>query len=186
MLEDRWLVMRLRRGSRDAFGRIYQKYRSDLLALAISLARDRARAEDALHDAFVGLARTAPRLRPTVNLKAYLATAVANRVRNQFRDGQREDVMENPPASAAESDDAPDRRSMLADDLRCVARALEELPDDQREVIVLHLLHGLRFRDVAAGLDLSINTVQSRYRYGLAKLRSTLQEVLDHEVARIH
>jgi len=49
---------------------------------------------------------------------------------------------------------------------------LARLPYEQCEVIVLHLHQGMRFREIAKALDVSINTVQSRYRYGLEKLRS--------------
>ena len=56
-----------------------------------------------------------------------------------------------------------------ADKLRT---ALAELPYEQREVIVLHLHGDLTFAEVARQQDVSINTVQSRYRYGLDKLRS--------------
>jgi len=51
---------------------------------------------------------------------------------------------------------------------------LARLPYDQREVIVLHLHHGTRFSEIAEAQHVSINTVQSRYRYGMDKLRSML------------
>ncbi len=53
-----------------------------------------------------------------------------------------------------------------------VARA--ELPDEQREIVVLHLQGELTFREIARLQQVSINTAQSRYRYGLNKLRSAL------------
>lgn len=53
MLEDRVLVWRLNRGSVDALARIYEKYRDDLLRLALSLLRDKSEAEDAVQDVFV-------------------------------------------------------------------------------------------------------------------------------------
>jgi RNA polymerase sigma-70 factor (ECF subfamily) len=55
---------------------------------------------------------------------------------------------------------------------------LNRIPYEQREVIVLHLHHGMRFREIARTFDISINTVQSRYRYGLDKLRTILKSVV--------
>ncbi len=52
--------------------------------------------------------------------------------------------------------------------------ALAELPYEQREVVVLHLQADMKFRDIAKSQGVTINTVQSRYRYGLDKLRSLL------------
>ena len=63
----------------------------------------------------------------------------------------------------------------LEQELVCrVGDALAELPYEQREVILLHLHSGLTFREIAASQKMSINTVQSRYRYGLQKLKSEL------------
>jgi RNA polymerase sigma-70 factor (ECF subfamily) len=68
----------------------------------------------------------------------------------------------------------PDRLAMSAELYRQVEQAMTELPYDQREVIILHLQSGMRFRAIAAAQGVSINTIQSRYRYGLDKLRSLL------------
>ena len=60
-----------------------------------------------------------------------------------------------------------------------ISRLLQSLPDDQREVLVLHLWADLSFREIADQLDISANTAASRYRYGLEKLRSGSSELLD-------
>ena len=52
--------------------------------------------------------------------------------------------------------------------------ALAELPYEQREVVILHVQGGMKFRAIAKSRNVSINTIQSRYRYGLDKLRSLL------------
>jgi len=57
-----------------------------------------------------------------------------------------------------------------------VARALSRLPDDQREIIILKVFEGLTFKEIASVCGLSINTASSRYRYGLEKLRSLMEE----------
>ncbi|MHC4581225.1 MAG: sigma-70 family RNA polymerase sigma factor, partial [Planctomycetota bacterium] len=55
-----------------------------------------------------------------------------------------------------------------------IGRAMAELPSEQREVVVLHLQSKMKFRQIARSQGVSVNTVQSRYRYGLDKLRSML------------
>lgn len=186
MLEDRWLIWKLKRGSKDAMGRIYGKYKDKLFALALSLTRDRSRAEDALHDAFVGLARTASHLDSKMNLPAYLAASVANRVRNQHRDLAHEELVFDPPEAIVPVEDSPENEALRSDLMRRLEVALAELPESQSEVILLHLQQGLRFREIAAALNISINTAQSRYRYGLDKLRTDLGNEVNHEVARVH
>jgi RNA polymerase sigma-70 factor (ECF subfamily) len=55
-------------------------------------------------------------------------------------------------------------------------RALAALPDSQRDVVILHLMEGQRFRAIARSQGESINTIQSRYRYGMRKMRAYFTE----------
>ena len=82
MLEDKLLVWKLKHGSKDALRNIYEKYKDDLLALAVALSNDAHTAEDVVHDVFVAFAEFAARLQLRTNLKGYLLTSIANRVRN--------------------------------------------------------------------------------------------------------
>jgi RNA polymerase sigma-70 factor (ECF subfamily) len=74
----------------------------------------------------------------------------------------------------------PDRLAVSAEESRRIRYAMACLPYEQREVIVLHLQDGMTFKAIARSMDVSINTIQSRYRYGLDKLQS----VLDGEVKK--
>jgi RNA polymerase sigma factor (sigma-70 family) len=86
MIEDRLLLWRFKNGNENALCRVYEKYRTCLLKLASALSNDKDLAEDVVQDVFVSLAQSVKRLRIGGNLRAYLATSVANRVRNSFRD----------------------------------------------------------------------------------------------------
>jgi RNA polymerase sigma-70 factor (ECF subfamily) len=174
MLEDKLLLLKFKRGSPDALRRIYEKYKDDLLALAIALSNDRAAAEDVLHDVFVSFAQYAEKLRLRSSLKSYLSSCIANRVRNLKRDKPQKTVQLNRAEGLSKDCDKPDRLAMSAELFRRIEQAMARLPYDQREVIILHLQSGMRFRAIADSQGVSINTIQSRYRYGLDKLRSLL------------
>jgi len=168
MLEDRLLLWKVQRGDGEALRRVYEKYRHDLLGLAVTLSNDKAAAEDAVHDAFVSFVRIAPGLRLRTSLRSYLLTSVANRARNRNRAN-----IPTPPSSCAAGSPADqtvweNERAML------IAQALAQLPGDQRETLLLHLQAGMKFREIAEAQDVSVNTIQSRYRYALEKLRSLL------------
>lgn len=174
MVEDKLLVWRYRHGSRDALCRIYEKYKNNLLALAVSLSNDVSLGEDAVHDVFVSFAQAAARLELRGSLKSYLSACVANRVGKLKRiesmrvNGQAEaDVVHRNPSR-------PDEVAMSVEAFHRVGDALAQLPYEQREVILLHLHSGLTFREIARSQKMSIHTVQSRYRYGLQKLKSKL------------
>ncbi len=171
MSEDRRLLKALRRGENTAWRRIYLKYKDDLLTVARSLVHDVNTAEDCLQEVFVLLASDGCKVHS--NLKGYLLSCVVNRARDHLRRG---DAQSNQMNMQTQRADLADPADTLAEDdrVRTVTRALEKLPVEQREVVVLHLQADMTFRRIASTLGLSINTVQSRYRYGMEKLRQLL------------
>ena len=175
MLDDRLLVSKFNRGDTDALRRIYGKYRDDLLKVAAALLNEPDGVEDVLHDVFVSFAQTVGRFRLSGSLKGYLSICVANRARDRNRAMQRQRTVsldEAEPLGPTKS--RPDQsaaRGEMFSNLNC---AMARLPYEQREVIVLHLQGKMKFRQIARSQGVSVNTVQSRYRYGLDKLRSIL------------
>lgn len=174
-IQEKLLMMRYNRGDRTALRDIYERYKHELVSLAAALLHDKTSAEDAVHDVFVKLADT-QRLKITQNLRSYLFTAVANRARQQFRlqqkaakytrvDGYIPDV----PLPVLASDPL-----LFNEQQQHLAAALSALPYDQREVVLLRHFADLKFKTIASMQQVSINTVQGRYRYGLDKLRSLL------------
>ena len=177
MLEDRLLIQRFNAGDVQALRRIYEKYRLDLLAVARALVYDPATVEDVLHDVLVGFASQRGRFRLSGSLKGYLAVCVANRARNVNRRIAQPARRREIEAKAASPHD-PVEVAGRAEQRLAVMDAMAQLPPEQREVIALHVLGAMRFREIAGRTGQSINTVQSRYRYGLDKLRSILNSVV--------
>ncbi|HEX42950.1 MAG TPA: sigma-70 family RNA polymerase sigma factor, partial [Phycisphaerales bacterium] len=101
-------------------------------------------------------------------------TCMVNRVRDRFRRKHPHlvDIDEtDPPGSPM---DGPEHSAMADEETKRLTQAMATLPDEQRETIVLHLSAGLTFREIAEMQDISMSTVQGRYRYGLDKLRKAL------------
>ena len=173
---DMLLVTKSRKGNRDALRRIYEKYRDSLLILAIALSHDVGLAEDAVHDVFVAFAQNIASFKLTGSLKAYLAKCVANRVRDLMRARHsRARAINSERACSADVDlNEPGRLIVCNEELLLLSSALAELPDEQREVIVLRIHGQMRFRIIAKSLGISVNTVKGRYRYGIRKLRSII------------
>ncbi len=101
------------------------------------------------------------------DVKAYLFKSVRNAILNQHKASQRSVDLEEQSAWF----DPPQRDYAAELKLR---RALESLPDDQRQVLVLHVWGELTFLQTAEVLGISSNTAASRYRYALAKLRESM------------
>lgn len=174
MLEDRLLVWKFRHGSKDAFCQIYEKYRDDLLKLAISLLNQADVAEDVVHDVFASFIDNANHFQLTGSLKSYLATCVANRARNTNRAYQRPHKPGLDTSAPALDSRGPEKWIVISDEFGRLSNALAKLPYDQRETVLLRAQSGMKFRQIAKLQNVSIKTVQSRYRIGLDKLRSIL------------
>jgi RNA polymerase sigma-70 factor (ECF subfamily) len=174
MIEDRLLILRFKRGSKDALSRIYEKYVGFLVTLAAALLNDVNTAEDIVHDFFVVFAQSAERLRLDGSLKSYLATCVANRVRDEMRARRRQSVSPDETLSTRSDSTGPELAAVCGEELQQLTKAMAQLPYEQREVIILHLQGGMKFTQIASFESVSVNTIRSRYRYGLNKLRSML------------
>ncbi|MHC4866018.1 MAG: RNA polymerase sigma factor [Planctomycetota bacterium] len=184
MLEDRLLLRRFKNGSSEALCRIYEKYEDYLLTIAAALVGDVNAAEDVVHDVFCSFIESRERIRLSGNLKSFLRTCVANRARDKMRSAKMRAVGLDGTESIA-ADMKPDQSAVLDEQSRKLTAALAQLPYDQREAIVLHVRGGMKFRRIAAARAVSINTIKSRYRYGLEKLRSILNsEVNKNEISR--
>lgn len=175
MIEDTLLVWKLRNGREDGLVRTYGKYKNYLLKIAYALLDDAQQVEDAVQDVFVTLAESAHKLRLDGNLKGYLVRCLINRVHNMRKACSSRPARPlseiNEPCSDA---DRPDQWVMLDDEQKRAHDALRRLPEPQRVVIALHVHGGLKFKQIAGLQNTSINTIQSRYRYGLEKLRFLL------------
>jgi RNA polymerase sigma-70 factor (ECF subfamily) len=143
--------------------------------VALSLIKDVHTAEDCLQDVFVRLAEVAADLEIRRNLKGYLISCVANRARDRLR---RKSKLLDRPEGLGCSTSAPDPVKVLTDceESARIFNTLTQLPYTQREVFVLHVQAGMKFREIAKLQDVSIKTVLSRYRYGIEKLQALLEK----------
>jgi RNA polymerase sigma factor (sigma-70 family) len=174
--EDQRLLKRLRAGDKDALRRIYEKYIDDLLRVVLSLLPDIQAAEDCLHDVFVDLAGAANSMMIHSNLKSYLVSCAANRARDHLRKRTRQSTGQAKQLYPQPISHNPVKQLVDAEESIRVFEALAELPYEQREVFVLRVQGEMKFRQIAGLLGVSINSVQSRYRYAIEKLRSILDE----------
>jgi RNA polymerase sigma-70 factor, ECF subfamily len=149
-------------GQHEGVQKLYEELGGALLAYARSIVRDPAEAEDAVQQVFLKLmsAQAAMPREP----RPYLFRAVRNTCLNRRRGQGREvGAQEAHPRFVA-----PDGLDGLAWDLET---ALQQLPQDQCEVVVLRVWGEMTLEETAQVLGVPANTVASRYRYALAKLR---------------
>lgn len=179
-MEDKLLVLRCKSGSKDALGRIYEKYKNDALVLAITLLNNTGSAEDVVHDVFLSFVQTIERFQLNGSLRGYLLTCVANRARNVNKAKHRHGTEPVPQELVSSGSYQPDRSILCNEQLQQLSDAMSQLPYDQREVVMLHFQADMTFAKIAESLGISVNTAKSRYRYGMDKLRL----ILNNEVKK--
>jgi RNA polymerase sigma-70 factor (ECF subfamily) len=121
----------------------------------------------------VTFASKARSLRLRGSLRGYLAAAVANRARDQYRRRARQSVALAEVAGAA-VEASPEGAAIDCEERERLHLALLQLPYEQREAITLHLHGDMTFREIASEQGVSINTALSRYRYGIERMRAIL------------
>jgi RNA polymerase sigma factor (sigma-70 family) len=184
MLEDKMFLWKIKHGSSDALCRVYEKYKKDMFSLANALLHDHSAAEDVVHDVFVSFVQSVAEFKLTGSLKGYLLTCVANLSRDKVRAKKRS------PQSLYDTDllesnyGTPSQTLITAEQLHRLRDAIVKLPYEQREAVILHLQTGRTFRQIAQLQQASVSTIQSRYRYGLEKLRTLLNSEINNEAHR--
>ncbi|MCP4260756.1 MAG: sigma-70 family RNA polymerase sigma factor [Planctomycetes bacterium] len=168
---DNILRTALKQNDPAAVELIWDRYASDLLTFLQAVLRSRHDAEDVLQTVFVRIVRKRHRLARARCLDAYVYRIARNEayrlVNRRKRDRKIKKTTES-WLSVSESNREP---SGLAEQLQ---NALAQLPQPQREVIVLKIYRQKTFLEIARLLGLSQNTVASRYRYAMEKLQNLL------------
>jgi RNA polymerase sigma-70 factor, ECF subfamily len=166
------------RGDSNALGELYDRYGAILFGLLLRILHDRSEAEDVLQEVFLQTWRQAGEFDPTRGRAiAWLATLARSRALDRRR------ALASRSRTAAEAanegeDSSSDSvlQAMVAEDARRVRRALESIPEAQREVLRLAYFEGLSQSEIAARLVRPLGTVKTHTRLGLLKLRELLGE----------
>ena len=150
---------------------------------------DESDAEDILQEVFYELVQAYRLMKPVEQVGAWLFRVARNRIIDRFRKRRPEAARSNAGEEEGESflwqdllpspDAGPEAayaREVLIDEIEA---ALDELPEEQREVFVAHELEGRSFNDLAAATGLSVNTLLSRKHYAVLHLRRRLRAVYD-------
>ena len=144
---------------------LYDAWAPRLLAYMMTITRDRHRAEDALQNLFVKLAVSQPEIR---NPAVYLFRAAR---REAIRSARRRRMEPLGPLEFLIPVTIPGAPVELAD----LTSALGSLPPEQQEIVILHGIEGFTFKEAGEIVGAPLETVASRYRYAIDKLRGLLE-----------
>ena len=175
-LTDGDLVRRARKGDEIAFGLLVERYQRPAYAVALSVIGRHEDAEDAAQESFLVALDRLDECRNPDRFAGWLMTIVRNRSKNLIR---RESLRETEqvPVGARSTVPTPDRVTETMELRRLLEVALAELPEVQREIVMLHDLEGWKHREIAERLELPSGTVRSHLHFARKALRQALSTV---------
>jgi RNA polymerase sigma-70 factor (ECF subfamily) len=170
---DEQLIMNIARGDRDALAEIYLLHKSAVYAFAMSILRQAHAAEDVMQETFLQLWNAAGTYVPRgQSALPWLLGITKNTALKHMRTVQRAGIpMEELPDPPNPSD------PFLAVENRIVTKAvMEKLSAEERQIVVLHAVAGMKHREIAELLDKPLSTILNKYRRALKKLETYLGE----------
>ncbi len=192
-LNDEDLMLRCQEGDDLAFDELFKRYEAPTLALLCRLVGDRASAESLAQEAFLRIFRDADKYEYPRRFSTWFFTIVRNLAKNELRYRQRH------PARSLEQSSSGKRetdRPALINEVRAatrtplssivsnevldrVHRAIAELPEAEREALILHRFSNLKYREIAEIVGTRLGTVRSRLHSALNRLRRNLADLED-------
>jgi RNA polymerase sigma-70 factor, ECF subfamily len=170
------LVLRARNGEDVAFGLLVERYQRAAYAVALSVTGRHEDAEDAAQEAFLVALVRLDECRSPERFAGWLMTIVRNRSKNLIRRESLRETDQVPPGARSRAP-TPDRVAETAELRRFLEGALSELPEVQRQIVLLHDLEGWKHREIAERLELPSGTVRSHLHFARKALREALQKM---------
>ena len=165
------LLIRVAGGDRDALAELYQRTRAAVYGLALSYLKNAHDAQDLTQDVYVQVWDCAAQYRPTGSPMGWLLAICRNLCLMRLRQGERYAAL-----SEEEWDAIPAQECELdADERALLQGALASLADEERRIVLLHAVTGMKHREIAALLELPLPTVLSKYHRALKKMRIFLE-----------
>ncbi len=175
---DEELMLAYGAGDVTAFQELYSRHRAPLFRHMVRRLRDTPLAEELFQDVWQRVIAARERWRPDAKFSTWLYQVAHNRIADHWRAKQHrpdapDDAMEL--AERVPDPETPERMLSAFEERRRLQRALEELPDDQREVVLLRLEQELSLEEIGEITGVGRETVKSRLRYAMDKLRARLR-----------
>jgi len=174
---DEQLMLSYGSGDAAAFELLYSRHRGPLFRFMLHQVRDHATAEELYQDVWQRVITARQRYAPEAKFSTWLFQIAHNRLTDHWR------ALQHRPPAPADAEErtlreqdphTPERQLSAFEERRRLQLALEELPEDQREVVLLRLEQELTLEQIGQITGVGRETVKSRLRYALDKLRQRL------------
>jgi RNA polymerase sigma-70 factor (ECF subfamily) len=186
---DSMFLENLKAGDPDAFDQLVNRYSSDIYALLVRLTEDLEEAKDLTQETFLRALRNISSFRGEADIKTWLFRIAINESRNRRRWWMRRrknvtvsleaesDTLGLNERIASPSSENPEMTAINHERGQAIQKALQELPQNFREVIILRDIEGLAYEEIASALQTNVGTIKSRIARGRDELRRKLKGI---------
>ena len=176
---DADLEDRLRRGHPRAFEELVIAYQHRVFGVALRMLRSRGEAEEIAQEVFLRVHRAVGNFRGEAKLSTWLYAITSRLCLNRLASGERRMAREGEESlERLRADTDPAAHAERGELEAALQRAITELPEERRVVVVLRDFEGLSYEEIAAALDLPLGTVRSRLHRARTDLKEKLERFL--------
>ena len=177
--DERELLNSLQRGESEAFEALVLAYQHRIFSIALRMLGDRGEAEEVAQEVFLRVHRSIRDFRGEAKLSTWLYAITSRLCLNRLQSGGRKRrVGEAALARVANGNPAPDATMEASEVQVALHRAIADLDDERRMIVVMRDLHGLSYEEIGAALDLPLGTVRSRLHRARMELKERLEPFL--------
>ena len=158
-------------GDREALAHLYRRTRTAVYGLALSYVKNAHDAQDVTQDTFARVWDSAYQYKPQGSPMGWLLAVARNLALMKLRQGSRQEQLEDEEWDAIPAESP----AVTPEDRQVLQQAMAALTDEERQVVMLHAVTGLKHREIAHLLEMPLATVLSKYHRALKKLRVQLE-----------
>lgn len=181
--DDKELFLQLKQGNQESFRQLFEKYYPALCHFAQQFTADSQLAEEIVQDLFVKIWEKRDSLQVDFSLKQYLFRSIKNLCINFLRHEKikkkyASDIQKNP-----EPDDNADHWFLEIDLMKKIEESIESMPPRRKEIFLLSREQGLKYKEIADSMGISVKTVEAQMGLALKHLRENLKDYDNHLIS---
>lgn len=174
-IDDEVLMSRIKAGDLSAFDLLYKRYYSRLYRFAFSLLKSVEDSENIVQDTFLSFLENIHKIEKDISVKYYIFTITHNCTISLIRKRSKESKFtEYLRSIQSDEEDVVYSEDEHRELVRKVKLIINQLPDRQREVYLLHKVENLKYKEIAEQLDISVNTVENHISRALKSIRGKI------------
>lgn len=176
MENDKQLFQQIKKGDKKSFEKLFKTYYAPLCLFARQYILDPDDSEEAVQSFFLKLWDDRKKIAITTSVKSYLFGSVKNRCLNYIKHQKIKQAHQSEVIKSAKIDSNSSSFLLEVDLMKKIEASINSLPPKRREIFILSKEHGLKYREIAEKLGISIKTVETQMGHALKDLREQLKD----------